>query len=109
MCWKAPTSSIMSQDPDDIGVMLAGTLLLFERTIVLAVSKTLGVEGRNFPAAGHVVETLTFDERRAADSLILPVVDATGGELFRERLPEEFTVGFAEGQQDPRISRLSGS
>ena len=45
LCGNVPTSSIMSNDPDDVDVGLAGQLLVLERAVVLVVVKALDVGG----------------------------------------------------------------
>ena len=77
------------EHPDDICLVLSLLLLGGEGAVVLAVAETLGVEALHLAAAADVPESVAFHERRAADALERPVVDAARGELLAGVLPEE--------------------
>ena len=94
--------------PDDVGVVLTFQLLVGERAVVLPVAEALRVERNQLGAVGNIIESVAFDERRRADSLIGPVVDATRSELVRNCLPEEFSIRFAERHQDAFVARDLG-
>jgi hypothetical protein len=93
------------EHPDDVGLVLALGLLRGERPVVLAVAKALRVEALHLAAAGHVPEAIPLHERRAADALERPVVDAAGGELLARILPEKRAVLGIEGEQAAEIDR----
>ena len=69
--------------PNDIGFVFVVVRLLFEWAVVFPVMESFGVEANNFASAGDVPQTVSVDERGAANALIRPIVDSTGGEIGR--------------------------
>ena len=77
------------EHPDDVGLVLPLLLLGGEGAVVLTVAETLGVEALHLAAAADVPEPVALHERRAADALERPVVNAARGEFLAGVLPEE--------------------
>ena len=85
--------------PNDVGFVLVGVFFLLVGAVVLAVVETFGVEAANFAATGDEPQPVAFDERRTADALQRPIVNAAGRQLLAAMLPEEFAVLRVEAQQ----------
>ena len=105
LCGYEPTSSIMSNDQIDVGVVLAGELLVGDRPVVLAVAEAVDVQAPDHAAVAGVVDVGALDERRRGDALIRPVVGAARRQLLVGLLPEELAVRFAERHQHAAIAR----
>ena len=89
--------------PDDVGFVFVVVDFFLVRAVVLAVVEALGVEAADFAAAGDEPQPVAFHQRRAADALQRPVVDAAGRQLFAAVLPEEFAVLDVEAQQAAQV------
>src|SRR5436853_422618 len=85
--------------PDNVRIGLSGQLLLFVRAVVLAVAEPLSIETNQLAAIRHIVESLSFDQRRRAHALIRPIINAARREFFACVLPEKLAVGFAKRHQ----------
>ena len=55
LCGNEPTSSIMSNDPDEVRIVLAGQLLVLERAVVVLVVEALEVGRDHLAAVGHEI------------------------------------------------------
>jgi hypothetical protein len=88
------------EHPNHIGLFLGDDFFLFVGAIVLVVVKTFGVEATNLAAAGNEPQAFTFNERRGADALHGPVMDAAGGQLLAAVLPEKLAIFLVEGEQN---------
>ena len=75
---------------------------VLHRPVIHAVVKTLGVEADALRRGWSRTTAVAFDQRRGANALHRPVVNAAGGQLFAGVLPEEFAVRFVEAEQQPR-------
>ena len=93
--------------PEDVDVVLAGQLLVLERTVVLVVVESLDVHRQHDGAVRHEVgDALVDHERRRRDALERPVVRAARRQLLERRLPHELAVGLPERHHDAAIARL---
>ena len=70
------------EDPDDVGFVVGRDWFVRVGAVVLAVVETFGVEAADFAAAGDEPEPVALDQRRGADALLRPVVDAAGRQLL---------------------------
>ena len=68
--------------------------------------KTFRIQAANFAATGDEPELFTVDQRRAADTLQRPVVNATGRKLRTRMLPQERSILLIEAQQNTQVDRL---
>src|SRR5262249_53456863 len=66
--------------------------------------ETFGVGADQFTAVADVVKSLAFYNRGRTNAFVRPVVDAAGGELVMDGLPEELAVGLAEAHDDAFVS-----
>ena len=92
--------------PDHVRVGLALQRLVHEGAVVLVVAESVDVETEHDATIADVVETLTFDQWGRGDTLVRPIVGATGLELRVRLLPEELAVRFAEGHQHAAVAAL---
>ena len=97
------------QLPHDVGVGLAGELLVGDRAVVLAVvAEALQVHAHELGAVADVVRAVADDHRGTGHALERPVVDAAGRQLLVRGLPQELAVGLAEGHDDAAVAGLLG-
>ena len=89
--------------PDHVGIGPAVAHLAGERSIVLRIEESVGVERDNLAPVADVVEAISVNTGRRADPLEGPVVCLTGREFVVHHLPEERAVRLAERHEDPLV------
>ena len=75
-----------------------------ERPVVLAVPKPIRIQAGDFAPVGDKPQAITLDNRRRTNANVRPVVYASGSEFRAGVLPEKFTIGFPEAQQNAKIN-----
>ena len=91
------------EHPDDIRLDFGRVLFTGDWSVVFAVAEAFRVEAAHLAAAGDEPELLALHERRAADPLQRPIVNAAGLELLRRVLPEELSVIDVERDQAAEV------
>src|SRR5207244_3275845 len=74
--------------------------------VVLAVEKSFRIRTDKLAAIVDVIKAVALHRGRRTDTLLGPVIDAAGGELIVDRLPQEFAIRLAEAHDDAFIQRL---
>src|SRR5215510_13597961 len=92
--------------PYDVSVELTGELLIFVRSVVLAIAEALSVEAHHLTSIRDVIKAVTFDERRGAYALKGPIIDAPGSELLVGLLPQKRAVRLTKAHQHTSIAAL---
>ena len=91
--------------PDDVAVGRALVEFVGDAD-VLAGAQAVDRHALHHAAVGDDVDAVSLDGRRAAQALLGPVVDAAGGELVVDVLPEELAGGLVEAHEDAHVDRL---
>ena len=91
--------------PNDVGLVRAGERLIDIGTIVFVIVEPLRVETAHLTTTRHEPQTLPLNQRRAANPLQWPVVDAASLKLFTTVLPKKTAIRDVKTDQTSKVHR----